>query len=111
MAVITIGTVQSIREPENYAVTPDDRQELVKCINGVFPVDAGNYPEGDIFSFTAIFNPASWTILQGYWIGRIKVQVTDMHNVTMTNMRIIIKKYEYVKKHNFWQITFEIWRV
>jgi len=111
MSVIKIGNVVSIREPENFSITPDDRQELVKCLNGVFATDAGNYIEGDIFSFTAIFSPTSFATLKTYWQSRLRIDVIDQNGVALTQMRVIIKKYEYVKKHNFWQVNIELWRV
>lgn len=109
MAVITIGRIKSLREPESFSVTPDDRQELVKCINGVYPVDAGSYPEGDVSTITAVFSPASWEVLKGYWRSRVKVSVIDHHNNLMENMRVVIKKYEYVKRFKYWQVTLEFW--
>lgn len=112
VAVIQIGAVKSMREPEGYSITPDDRQELVKCINGsVFPVDAGFCADGDVFSFTAIFSPNTWATLKGYWQGRNRVDVIDQNNVFTANMRVVVKKYEYASKHNFWKITLELWRV
>jgi hypothetical protein len=111
MAVITIGGIMSMREPESFIVTPDDRQELVKCLNGVFPVDAGNFPAGDVFAFTAVFSAASWNVLKGYWQSRTKVDVIDHHNTLMENMRVVVKKYEYVKKFRYWMVTIELWYV
>ena len=111
MAVITVGAIKSLREPESFSVTPDDRQELVKCINGVYPVDAGNYQEGDVFAVTAVFSPASWEVLKGYWRSRARVSVIDHHNKLMENMRVVVKKYEYVKKFNYWTVIIELWYV
>ena len=100
MATITIGTVTSIKTPESFGITPDDRQELVKCINGVFPVDAGYYANGNVTAITAVFSPAAWAILKGYWLGRTRVDVVDHHGELMSSMRVVVKKYEYVDKFN-----------
>lgn len=111
MAVIQIGTAKSLKEPDNFGVNPDDRQELIKCVNGVFPSDGGNYPEGDIFSLTAIFSPAAWETVKAYWIGRTKVTVIDAKGVSMEDMRVVVKKYEHVKRFIYWQVNIELWRV
>jgi len=111
MAVITIGTVKSMREPESFGVTPDDRQELIKCINGVFVADGGYYTDGDIIALTAVFKPSAWEVIKTYWQKRTKVTVIDVHGTTMTNMRVVIKKHEYVKKHNICNVNLELWRV
>lgn len=100
-----------MREPDSFGITPDDRQELIKCINGVYPADGGNYPEGDIFALTAVFSPLSWEVVKAYWQDRTKVTVIDAQGTTMTDVRVVVKKYEHVKKHKFWQINLELWRV
>ena len=109
MARIKIGTVQSMREPESFGCTPDDRQELVKCLNGVYVVDAGNFPAGDVFAVQAVFAPADWATLSGYWRSRTRVDVVDHNGVLLAGRRIVVKKYEYVKRHKYYQITLDIW--
>ena len=111
MATIKIGAITSMREPENHDITPDDRQEMVKCINGVFVVDAGYCAEGEIVAVTAIFSPSAWATLKDYWIKRIRADVIDHNGEFYPSMRVVVKKYGYVKKHKFWQITLELWRV
>lgn len=111
MAVIQIGTIKSMREPEGFGCTPDDRQELIQCIDGVCYVDAGYHPEGDVFSCTAIFKPADWVILKGYWQGRVKVDITDQQGEVTPQIRVVVKKYEPISKHKYWKITMEFWRV
>lgn len=100
-----------MREPESFGVTPDDRQEIVKCINGIYLNDAGNYPEGDIISITTVFDPVAWAVIKSYWQDRTKVIIIDAKDVTMQDMRVVVKKYEYVRKHNFWNVNLELWGV
>lgn len=111
LAVIQIGVAKSLKEPDGYGGTPDDRQELIKCINGVFVSDGGNCAEGEIFSFSAPFLPSAWETVKAYWLSRSLVTVIDAKGVTLPNMRVVVKKYEYVNRHNIWKITMELWRV
>lgn len=111
MAVIKIGSVTSMADPETLDITPDDRQELVKCVNGVFAVDAGYFKEGEIVAVTAVFSPSAWATLKANWIARIRVDVVDHNGEFYPSMRIVVKKYGYIKRHKFYQVTLELWRV
>jgi hypothetical protein len=108
--VIKIGTAHSVKNPESWENTPDDRQTLIKIINGVYVEDNGLIADGEIISCQAIFDAVNWTIVKGYWYGRTMVEVVDHAGNSLGNKRIVVKKYSYVDKFiNYYTVTLEFW--
>ena len=60
---IRIGEATTYNTPEDYAVTPDDRQSLVQTLGGAVAMDNGTYVAGDKYSFTALFSPAKFLFI------------------------------------------------
>lgn len=110
---IKIGEAVSRRRPKSFSVTPDDRQQLVKTINGVVVLDFGRFENGDTRAVTAVFDAANWALVQGYWTNRTKVTFVDEAGNSYTNCRIIVKSISYTERFETKRIeaALEVWRV
>ena len=114
--MIQIGTVKSIGKAENYGFEFDDRQELVKTVNGAVVVDAWNgsrVAAGDVVTCTATFTVADATTVRGWWATRTKKNVTLDDNSTISNARILIRGIEFIKlfERKYCKLQLEFWRV
>ena len=114
--MITIGTVKSRGKGENYNFEFDDRQELVKTINGAVVVDPWNgsrVSDGDVVSVTAMFSVADATTIRGWWASRTKKNVTLDDGSTISNARIIVRKIEFVTLYEtrYVKLGLEFWKV
>lgn len=108
---IRIGEAVSVRNPENFTVTPDDRQQLIQLVGGVMVQDNGRFPDGDKFGFTAVFDLANWALIEDYWANRTKVTFVDEHGIIRENCRIRVTSYSYVKRFNKISANIEVWRI
>lgn len=111
--VIKIGTVESFNVVNPIEIMPDDRQELVQTIDGVYVVDNGCIENGSKMQGTIILKAADWSTVKGYWTGRTLVDVTDQDDNTYLNCRIVVKSYKHysLEYPNYWVISFEVWRI
>ena len=110
--VINIGTAHSFKKPESWENTPDDRQTLIKIIDGVHVEDQGLIADGEILSCQVVFDAANWAIVKGYWYNRTMVEVIDHAGNALGAKRIIVKKYSYVDKFvKYYTVTIEFWSV
>lgn len=114
--MIQIGTVKSIGKAENYGFEFDDRQELVKTVNGAVVVDGwdGNrVANGDAVTCTALFTTADATTIRSWWASRTKKNVTLDDNSTISNARIIVRGIEFVRlfEKKYCKLNLEFWRV
>lgn len=110
---ISIGTVATMKTPDDWAVIPDDRQTLVQTLDGVVAVDAGRVETGDRYAFTGTFTPTAWAILKGYWNNRTFVPVVMPNGETLANCRVVVKGYTFADPlfKNYIKAQIEIWEV
>lgn len=116
--MLQIGTIKSIGHAENYTVTPDDRQSLVKVIksngnSGVVVEDYGLVEAGEIISLSAVFSNADYEALLLIWKNRTLSTVILDDGKTISNARIVIKSVNYWNTidSRFKKVTMEIWRI
>ena len=110
---IRIGEATTYNTPEDYAVTPDDRQSLVQTLGGAVAMDNGTYVAGDKYSFTALFSPANWALVKGYWTNRTLVTIGLPDGNGLAGCRVIVKSYTigHVLFPSHVKANIEIWRV
>jgi hypothetical protein len=108
---IKIGTVESLREPESYKVTPDDRQEQIKVLGGVHIQDNGVFGSGMIAKGSALFSIDDWPTLEGYWLNRITVDVVDKYGKVLENRRLKITGFEGHECWDYYKVEFELWNM
>lgn len=113
---IQIGTVKSEGKGENYGFEFDDRQELVKTINGAVVVDPWNgsrVSNGDVVTVTAMFSAADAATIKAWWAARTKKNVTLDDGSTISNARIIVRRIEFVNlfETTHCKLGLEFWRV
>lgn len=110
---IKIGDVDSFKVVSPLEVIPDDRQELVKTLDGVYVVDNGYLENGSKMQGTIILKSADWATVKGYWTGRTLVNVLDQDDNTYLNCRVKVNSYKHysIEFPNHWIITFELWRI
>lgn len=108
---LTIGEAEAFRRPEDWSVTPDDRQEIHKTIDGVVVEDYGHKEDGDVISTTVLLSYPNYVKVYNYWENRTKVKVVDASGRTWENMRVVIKSDTYVNRHeSFHKVSLELWR-
>ena len=108
---IKIGTVQTM-EVLGWSVDPDDRQTLIQTIGGVAVQDFGHIEEGDKITCTVTFHREDAPTLYQYWHNRELVNVEDEGGKIYENMRVRVKKYQYLKGFKkYLQADLEFWRV
>lgn len=112
---ISIGTVTTVKDPDNWGIAPDDRQSLVQLIDAPYAsaIDAGRCPYGDKYKGTITVSAADWATLSGYWINRTPVPVVTPEGESLTDCRFVAKSYS---RHSwllkeYINVMFEIWRV
>lgn len=114
--MVQIGTVKSFGRAENYNFDFDDRQQLVKTVNGAVAVDPWNgsrVADGDVVSFTATFTVADAGTVKGWWAGRTKKTVTLDDGTSISNARIIVRGIEYINLFygKCVKLKLEVWKV
>ena len=108
---LKIGTVTAIR-CDSWGANPDDRQELVKCINGGVAVDDNGICEnGETYTAEAVFNTKDAGVVAQLWKSREKAEVSyqgDGYGLC----RVIVKGWKSVDKFpKYYSINLEFWRV
>ena len=99
-------------EVKNWQVTPDDRQSLIQTIGGVAVQDFGHCKEGDKISCEVTIHAEDATKIYQYWHNRELVNVEDEGGKIYENMRVRVKKYQYLKGFKkYLQADLEFWRV
>lgn len=113
---VQIGNIKSLGRAENYSFEFDDRQEIVKTINGAVAVDpweGSRVATGDVVSFDATFSFADAQTIRSWWAARTKKTVVLDDDTTISNARIIVRGIENVNL--FWKkfvkLRIEIWKV
>lgn len=108
---IRVGDAVSFRRPESWEVTPDDRQEVIETLGGVYVQDNGLITDGEKIACQVVFDEANFALIKQYWQTRALVQVTDHAGNYMGQRRVVVKKYCYVDKHpRFYVVDVEFWR-
>lgn len=109
---IRIGSISSVGHAENFSIVPDDRQSLVKVIDGVAVEDYGVCSDGEIFSLTAIFSASDYSTLLNYWTNRTHVTVVFDDGRTVNNARIVIRGVSYFDniQNQFKRVQMEVWK-
>ena len=107
---ILIGDVRTL-EVENWQIVPDDRQQQIEIVGGSVVQDFGHVAEGDKVSCSITVLADGWETIKGYWDSRQKVNISDEAGVVWSNMRIVVKSYEYVPHFpKAIKATLEFWR-
>ena len=107
-----IGNVYSFKTPENWSYTPDDRQEIVKLINGNTVQDYGHIESGDKMSCTCLFRQKDFQQIEEYWNSRLLVDIQDEAGNVYKNCRVVIKSWSYQPRFNTYiKTTIEFWRL
>lgn len=106
----------SVGKGKDYNYELDDRQQLVKTVNGAVAIDGwdGSRADyGDVVSVSAVFANADAEIVKGYWSNRTLVTVVLDNNETISNARIIVKniKFPDLFEKKYQELNLEIWRV
>jgi len=54
----------------------------------------------------------NWEVLEGYWHNRTSVTVRDTAGKEIQNLRVIVKKYNYVDRYEkeYYRANIEFWR-
>ena len=108
---IKIGEVQTMGV-ENWNIEPDDRQTLIQTIGGVAVQDFGHCKEGDKISCEVTIHAEDATKIYQYWHNRELVNVEDEGGNIYENMRVRVKKYQYLTGFKkYLQADLEFWRV
>lgn len=109
---LTIGDAVAFRRPEDWTMTPDDRQEQHQTIGGVIVEDYGHVEAGDVISCTCVMSYENYSKVYNYWQARTKVKITDVTGREWDSMRVVIKEDSYVERHeSFHKVKMEFWRV
>lgn len=107
---LRIGDAAAFRRPEDWSITPDDRQEKHQTIDGVVVEDYGHVDAGDVISCTVILAYRDYEKVYNYWVQRTKVTVIDHAGNTWEDMRVVIKKDSYVEYHeSYHRLELEFW--
>lgn len=118
--MIQIGTgqtiVKSVGHADNYNYDFDDRQQIVKTVNGAVAIDPWNdsrVADGDVISFTALFTVADAETVKSWWASRTKRNVTLDDGSTISGARIVVRGIEYVSLYygKYVRLKLEVWRV
>ena len=107
---IQIGSVRTL-EVDNWQIVPDDRQQQIEIVGGVVVQDFGHVAEGDKVSCSVTVFAEGWETIKGYWDSRQKVTMTDEAGNMWSDMRVVVKSYEYVPHFpKAYKLTLEFWR-
>lgn len=108
---IQIGDVRTL-EVENWQIVPDDRQQQIEIVGGVAVQDFGHVADGDKVSCSITVLSSGWEKIKSYWDNRTLVNISDEAGVIWSNMRVVVKSYEYVPHFpKAIKSTLEFWRV
>lgn len=108
---VKIGEAVSMNEPEDGAITPDDRQELVKVFGSVVVQDYGHIEAGDTASWKLQFDKKNWELVKSYWHNRVIVNVQDAAK-QIFQARIVVKSYSRVNRFpDYINASIELWRI
>ena len=109
---IKINEIESIKTPESFSVTFDDRIEKIQLINGNTVQDYGHVASGDYFTISAVFSKVNFNKIVRLWEQRRKVNFTDESGEMWENVRLVLKSFKYqVRFPNYVLVDFEIWRI
>lgn len=115
---IQIGNIKSIGKSESFAKNPDDRQELVKLVDGALAVDGWGgirRDSGDTVSLTATFNKTDADQVITWWHSRTKQNVVLEDGTPIENARIIVRRISFSDalkfRPKFTILDLEFWRV
>ena len=109
---IKIGDAECLQTVSPLEIIPDDRQDLVKTIDGAYVVDNGCIANGDRLQGSVVLTNANWATVKGYWTGRTLVTVIDEDGSTLSSMRVVVKGYKrYARFPTYWTVNFELWRI
>ena len=80
--------------------------------SGVAVQDFGHIEEGDKVSCSVTVLADGWETIKGYWDNRTLVNISDEAGVVWSNMRVVVKSYEYVPHFpHAVKATLEFWRL
>ena len=107
-----IGAVTALKMGEDFSISPDSRQELIKTIGGVKVIDYGDVLDGETYGFSVTFLKDDFTTIKDYAFNRQKISFIDEAGIERSNCRVVIKSYKYVNKFpDLIECSLEIWRV
>lgn len=95
---ISIGTLQTFKNPDNWKVKPDNRKVRTELYNGYIVQDFGMC--GNIITCNAVFSKANFETLQGYANAGTEVTVTDHKGTAYSGCTVVIDDWNYVDENN-----------
>ena len=118
MSILINNSIRSIGKTSNYNVVPDDRQQIIKLVNGNTVLDGWNgarQTTGDIVSLTATFSKADGDSVISLWNNRTHVPVQLENGEIIYEARIVIKRISYHDflpfRRKFVDLDIEIWKI
>lgn len=109
---IKINNIESLKTPESFSITFDERVERIQLINGNTVQDYGHIASGDYFTVSAVFSKADFNSIVSLWESRTKVTFQDESGDIWNSCRLVLKSYSYQKCFpDYVLINFEIWRI
>ena len=114
----TYGNISSIGATENFNITPDDRQTLVKTVDslgvgGVVVEDFGYVENGEVIAFSAVFDDASYEKLLNIWKNRSLSDVIFEDGKQILSARLVLKSttYFHTSLASYKKVSLEVWKV
>lgn len=113
LAVLQINDISSLGKAESWQITPDDRQTRIDVIDGTVVQDFGHNTAGDKITVSTTFRSEDFSKIYQLWESRTLVTVTDESGKKISNCRIVIKNWQYVKYYAKQAVkaALEIWRI
>ena len=109
MKKLKIGNITALR-CDSFEHKPDDRQEKVETIGGVYITDMGVCDDGEEITAQVAFTKKDWETTRDYWRSRTKVDVFYCDEL-VGNCRVKINSYKKVQKFsNYIEATITFWR-
>ena len=110
--IIKIGEAVSLKSPDGFTITPDDRQEIIQTDGGNVIQDYGHVASGDKIAFSCNFRKTDFEKIYQYWEHRELVDV-EFGGVTFPSSRIKIISWGFFERFENTTVNarIEIWRM
>lgn len=108
---IKIGEVETLLT-EDWDIIPDDRQTQIETIGGKVIQDFGLVEDNENYACSVTLKSAFWETVKDYWHNRTPVTVRDIAENEIHNLRVVVKKYNYVNRYEkeYMWAKLEFWR-
>lgn len=110
--MIFINEIASLRDPETFELSIEDRIEKIELIGGNAVQDYGHVETGDVFTVECVFHRDAWAQIQELWKSRTLINFTDEAGTVWLNLRLVIKSLRYIRKFpQYVSVKFELWKI